>query len=294
MGVNPGLWAAINASITHRKRVNNVDEKTINQGSSWVPSYESEPIDYFLISSPKNILENIRSVLEQEDNKDIDAISLYDLVLLMRKKYDELNSLRWKLKYNIGELVDLNKLYLNVDFDYDREQLVISYYNDKMYFKKVDGDLVIVKSACYHATNILGQCGDKISECYDEFLEAKGFDNDFIRNIKSVNSNFFINSDEYNVTISEKYRYRSSFNLSAKIYNNKYSYDCNSDNIAKLCRNNEDEIFKRIFIKISDCPEWTQEKLHQVRNEQLKWEIRKQKVLSLVRKINPFKKNIDK
>jgi len=163
-----------------------------------------------------------------------------------------------------------------------------------MYFKKVGGNLVILKCACDHAMNILDQCGDKVLEYYDKFLESKEFYNDFIYNIKSVNSNFFINSDKHNITISEKNRDNSSFNLSAKIYDNKYSYNCNSNNIVDICRNNEDEIFKRIFIKISDCPEWTQEKLHQVRNEQLKWEIRKQKVLSLVRKINPFKKNIDK
>lgn len=74
-------------------------------------------------------------------------------------------------------------------------------------------------------------------------------------------------------------------------YENKYEYDCNSNNVISVCRNKEDELFKRIFIRIDDCPERAHKKLRSFRKEQLEYkEIKKQKRFELVRRLNPFGK----
>lgn len=59
----------------------------------------------------------------------------------------------------------------------------------------------------------------------------------------------------------------------------------------------EDEILKRIFIKINDCPKWCQEMLYEFRQNELVEEqkieiqnMRKQKRLELKKKIFPFLK----
>ena len=67
-------------------------------------------------------------------------------------------------------------------------------------------ELYVVKSESFIANSIandiLGKCGDKISERYDKFIEDIGFYRDYMKNIKSINSNFTINSDEYVIKIS--------------------------------------------------------------------------------------------
>ena len=52
----------------------------------------------------------------------------------------------------------------------------------------------------------------------------------------------------------------------------------------------EDEIFKSIFVKIDDCPEWIRQELYQIRQEQLAKENKKEKRLELKRKIFPLVK----
>ena len=112
-------------------------------------------------------------------------------------------------------------------------------------------------------------------------------------NINSINSNFKINSDEYMINVT----HNDSFRLSAIIYKDEYEYDCNSNNVTSICRDKEDEVFKRIFVRIDDCPEWTREILYTIRKKQLEEqekleykEMKKQKRLELTRKIFPFLK----
>lgn len=290
MSVNPGIWAAINASISHNQRVNkNIEEEKGNsmyEKTKYMTNYDP-------ITSPKKILEELKFVLEQDRNKDENSISVYDVINLVRNKYDECKSLDRNLYYRINVLTDLNYLYLDIDFDSENRYLIVSYHCNKMFFTKQNNDLILVKSEYYNAKDILGKCGKEISERYDQFIKDISYYSDYMNNVQSTNSNFKVNSDEYVINI----KYNDSFTLSARTYQNEYKYDCNSNNVTSVCRNKEDEIFKRIFIKIDDCPEWTHEILYAFRKEQLEEQekmeykkMKKQKRLELVRKLNPFRK----
>lgn len=186
---------------------------------------------------------------------------------------------------------------LHLNFDVENNCLIISYYGREAYFTKKDGNLIILKSNWLDAKNILGKCGARISFVYDKFIEDISFHRDHIKNISSTNSNFKINTNKYGIYLSETKKEISEFILSSNIYDLEYDYDCNSNNITTVCRNREDEIFKRVFINISDCPEWMQEELYSLRLNQLVEEAKKenkenkkQKRLELVRKLNPFRK----
>lgn len=91
------------------------------------------------------------------------------------------------------------------------------------------------------------------------------------------------------------------FELSSYNYKNEWGYDCNSNTVISAFQGKESEIFKRIFVKISDCPNWSQPVLYEVRQNQLAEEqriedeqryreMKKQKRLELTRKIFPFLK----
>ena len=82
--------------------------------------------------------------------------------------------------------------------------------------------------------------------------------------------------------------------LFAPSYNNSYELVCNSSIVNEIFTGKETEIFKSIFVKISDCPKWSQAMLYEIRNNQLleeqKIEKQKQKRIELARKIFPFLK----
>ena len=84
-------------------------------------------------------------------------------------------------------------------------------------------------------------------------------------------------------------------------YKDEFDYVCNSNNIINEIEGNENELFKRIFVKINDCPEWMRLELYEIRQKQLKEEqkiedekkykeMKKQKRLELRNKIFPFLK----
>lgn len=68
----------------------------------------------------------------------------------------------------------------------------------------------------------------------------------------------------------------NQFGLSALINCKKYSYECNSNTMIQIFKDHEDELFKHLFVRIEYCPKWCQNKLYQMRQEQLK-EIQKMK-----------------
>ena len=80
----------------------------------------------------------------------------------------------------------------------------------------------------------------------------------------------------------------TEFKLTSYSYNNKYDYDCNSNTVISTIQGKEDELFKRIFVKINDCPKWSQQLLYQIRQKQLKDELKKEKKLELKRKFFPW------
>ena len=291
--VIPCMSGAINAAITHSKRVNKEEDKK----TSSTEFIKYDPVDYKGVSSQKEILEELKRVLEQRRYKDDNSISIYSLMKLMRKKYNEWKYIENDLCFYIERKTDNDVFFLHLDFDCENKYLIIQYHGNEAFFTKKDGDLIIVKSAWSDAKNILGNCGDEISKCYDKFIEDISFHRDYMRNIKSTNSNFIVNTDKYGICISESKKYSSDFKMMAKLYESEYDYDCNSNNITNICRNNEDEIFKRIFIKIEDCPEWVRASLYGIRKNELveKQKIeeklrKKQKRLELTRKIFPFLK----
>lgn len=252
-------------------------------------------------TSTISYLEELKSILEQKKCKDEASISIYDVLNLLRIKYKEHEDLNKNLCCVIADRIPgINTRRLNVNFDCHNTQLMISYKNWKNFFTKKNDDLIIANYwqdsyGLYYAKDMLNKCGEEISERYDKCIEDIDFYREHIYNIKSTNSSFIINSNKYDVNIKWPFSYGPL--LSANIYNYEYKYDFYSNNIITFFRNNEDEIFKRVFIKIDDCPKWTHEVLYRIRKKQLEKqeikehkEMKKQKFLELGRRLNPLPK----
>lgn len=174
-----------------------------------------------------------------------------------------------------------------------------TYYD--IYFKKQNGDLYVIKSESLYTDEILSALGSTLSEMYDELLKYADYkDYKYSKDdIKPVNSNFSIGISYNGVRITVKYS--NELTLFAPSYSNDYELKCNSSIVNEALNGKKTEIFKRIFVKISDCPEWSQAMLYEIRQAQLAEEqriedklrykeMRKEKRLALARKIFPFLK----
>lgn len=270
---------------------------------------ESKFIRYKPVSDSKDILEELKNTLIQEKNKDTNCISLYDIAKLLKQKNLEYN--RLKKSYEIIFNNSIHSRFKNdsscvvYNFNYDNNELLLGFKHYKemkeISFKKSDGDLYISSTESPYAKDILTMLGNDLSNLYDEFIQFSDFIEQFNYNIIS-NSIFLVNISKYGVRLyaqSKSNIFSNSFELSSYSYSNEYDYDCNSNIVVSAIQGKEDEIFRKIFIRIDDCPAWSKQTLYQVRQEQLAGEkkleeeqlykkMKKQKRLKLKRKLFPW------
>lgn len=278
---------------------------------------DSKIITYGPLSNSKQILEEIKRIITQPRNKDNRAISLYDVAMLLKKQYCQLEIIKEKYK-NIFDCLVKNKFgygYLVVihNFNYETNELHISFGShhselDDIYFKKND-DLYVTKSETSRSrtSEILKLLGDDLSKLYDEFIKNRDFKKQINYGFKSRNSQFYVDIGSHGVEIyalntSIVSALLADFKLSMYSYKNEFEYNCNSANVINELEGNENELFKRIFVKINDCPEWMRVQLYKIRQNQLAEEqriedekkykeMKKQKRLELRNKIFPFLRN---
>lgn len=130
-----------------------------------------------------------------------------------------------------------------------------------LYIKEREGDYII-------GDKILEIIGSEISEIYDYQLEMSSKRGPDMRK-KSVNSIFLVvmgydGVDIYNGNVSN-----STFGIKMYSFSNEIEYKCSSSNLMQLLSGNEYELYKKIFVKISDCPIWMQEELQELRKNNL-------------------------
>lgn len=274
---------------------------------------ESRWRKYTPLTSNVQILEEIKRILTEEKNKDVDSISIHDVSNLMTKMKQKENNIEEKHKQRCNTIVKMEICrwgYIVIyDFDYSKNELSIGFNYvgsgyDEIIFNKKEGDLYVVKSESPYTDKVFSNLCVSLSELYDEFLKLREFKTQENIRINSVNSNFLVNISSYGVsfyTASENNHFIKDLELFLPSYDNEYKYTCNSSTIISTLKGNENEIFRRIFVKISDCPKWSQEILYEIRQKQLeqerileekirKQQIKQQKKLELKRKLFPFLK----
>lgn len=216
----------------------------------------------------------------------------------MNSRKNEYNNLKDSLKHCLDyRMEDYYARHFNhytvLDFDYISGVLPIEYWSGvkfNNYFVKRNGDLVTREDSSYRDKDMLAMCGNEISSYYDRVLGFKDLFEQCEEKINSSNSKFNvdINKDEVAIVVGTKFG--GNFRLSSQMNENDYKYSCSSNDVINVFRNREEEIFKRIFVEIDDCPLWMQSMLYELREKQVKKQISADKRLELKRKIFPFLK----
>lgn len=277
-------------------------------------SWKNEKMkEYRYINNNIQVLEEIKKVFSSKSNNDINSISLYDVFAVMKQEYYKLikieNLYNYMIKCILKETFSMDAISEIYGFDYTKNELKIGFSkywaNDcnEICFSKKDGNIYITKSEDSCSNEILDSIGDVLSRLYDEYIELKDFSTQFSNNIKSINSNFLVNitSDDINVHMNSKTSdSNKDFSLLHSVHNSdKYKCKCNSSLLFDVVNNNEDQIFRKIFVRIEDCPEWMRDLLYKIRKKQVEYQtieekeeqkeqLKKQKRLELKNKFFPF------
>lgn len=253
---------------------------------------------YKPILSTSQILEEIKRALTSEEPNESNCISLYDVArLISATEYEytkTTNHYQYLLKEKIHTWFGSSSSIVIYDFDHETNELRIGFKYissyDEIKLTKKDGDLYIKESECYKDKELFSVIASELSNLYDHFIKLSAFKQESALQIIPVNSNFLVNISNYGVGIFTKSP--TNIEIFSPSYNNKYRYDCNSEKILSILQDNPKELFQKIYIKISDCPKWSQEKLYEIRQIQLEEQAlyeakqrRKQKILELPKKI---------
>ena len=104
--------------------------------------------------------------------------------------------------------------------------------------------------------------------------------------VQSTNSIFKVNISATCVYVYVGNKHvTSDFKLVAFCKDNEIYAKSTYDDVMQVCEANKNELFRRIFVQISDCPNWMQDQLTRRRKEQIK-----QKRREILKKIFPFVK----
>ena len=113
---------------------------------------------------------------------------------------------------------------------------------------------------------------------------------------KSINSPLFVTID-YRVTSihDARYTHNSKFVERNGYYDDSVKIECNSSKIFEKLKGKEDELLKKVFVKISDCPKILQKPLQELRQQEIIYnlkeqekEFKKQQRKEKIEKIFPF------
>lgn len=270
------------------------------------------------ITSSTGVLEEIKKLINPapqventmislDDNDTI--ISLSEVLKLLRSTYNDHTNLKERYeseatsKY-IQVSTDSSRVYIR-DYDYIKEKLQVAFSPYSFsnwvyyYFYKKDDDLISQKDENWRSEDKgVVAISETILNYINDLESYRGFNTQKSSSIPTVNSRFVVSIDRYGVELSTPTRY---FSLDAKSYKDGYNYECNSNNIASVIKNNEDLIYDKILVRIKDCPEWMHAKLYERREEciakeksrreaESKLEEKRQKRIEFKNKIFPFLK----
>jgi len=208
------------------------------------------------------IVSDIKNIFEHDLNNSSECISLYDISMLYKKKYEEYNKIR-------VDFTSRNRTMIS-HFNYNNDELHIAHLNKyrgykETIFSKKDMDLFESKKDGSYS-KLLTKYGNELLKLYKNFLSFKDFHTQHSSSIESVNSKFLVSINAFEINIHTA---DDILTISSSTGFDNYDYKCDSNIIVSLFNSNEDELFKRIFVRISDCPEWCQSALIEIRKKEL-------------------------
>ena len=230
------------------------------------------------VTKSAKVLEEVKNVLLSEPNKDSDCISLF--IVAQGLERIKKSHAKMIIKYenqleSIAKDADLKYNYISIwDSPFSNGELKLSLGDNsgvnRVIFIKDEDDLYIkLNETSTSNEEIFMLFGSVITQVFEEdMLYYKNVLSNYTSGCESVNSNLYVTITNNNVYISDS-TIAGSFELCFSASKDSYSCESNSYKIVNALSGKGDEIFKKIFVKIEDCPEWSRDYLYEIRQSQL-------------------------
>ncbi len=245
----------------------------------------------------KCILEELKQTLVAEENKDPNMVSLDTIATFYRKIWKENKN---QIQYYRQVCDDLVKQEFNRyssfhyrNFHYDTEELKIGFFDNIMTYgitlTKRNGDLRIIKSeTTLYRDQLFALIHDPLSKLYDELLRQKPMNEERCRYVQTSSPSLLVDISINQITLFWQYDpgfFNKSFAIEFSNYLDRYHSKCNSGKTMDWVDGKERELFKKIYVNIQDCPEWSRKTLKELREQELE-----PKRLSFVSRLRLYKK----
>lgn len=250
------------------------------------------------IPAQVSILNMIKQLLVSEPNKNSSCISLWEVEQLRRKQYSKITLKKNEYEEQMVELMvqahNTRYLYTGSSFNALENEMTISFYHngkwENIFISKkpcnVYGNIFVKKIDSIHAQEYLELLGSVLSELYNFYIQYWQFYYQSSYDVKSVNSRFLVDISDSKSSIT----FGTDFKLKFSSFED-VSCMCPDDVLAAIT-GKEEEILKKVFVKIKDCPEWMQPILREIRQKELEelqsGETEKQKRMEFINRFFPF------
>ena len=219
-----------------------------------------------------NLLEEIKVVLRNENNdKDyISICSIYEVIIGLRKDYEYLKTYYSNLfsevlkKYGVS-----NKCIVN-NFDFYNFYVVLSIQNENkeweefcVSYKNESFDMKCSDSL--DSKRIFKLLGLSLYDLYGKFMKFHEMYSSYVSSLSTDNDNFFVDMDKHGISVRDN----NKFQLSLYHFCDNYCYDNCDATVKEIILGSEEELFKRIFVKIEDCPSCIRQMLYMYRLDEL-------------------------
>lgn len=223
------------------------------------------------------LIESIEEVLKYEDSLDPECVSAFDVWSVYRDIRRKREALRKKIENKINaKLKAISEGYFCYlyDFNYSETEVglyIKTYRENHFYFRKNESDLYLYKEDAYVSFDVLALFGAEIEEYYDYCYALKEVEKQMRHNIKVNRFEFYCNFFASSVSIDNSSEtFMETFEVNGSTFDDEgFECNCNSNNVKQALNGRENEFAKKIMVPIRKCPEWMQEKLSEIRKQQI-------------------------
>lgn len=256
---------------------------------------------YKPLSDTDTFMRKINELLEDKDDEnnncngisisqDNHVISLYDVLQFMSEYESSYNRVLKGYKSVLESKIKMNfkdALFCVHRFIHDKNEFHVSFkrysfseWEDIVFAQSKEGDLFISQSNSIYDREVFQVIGNDLSNLFRDMHQFDLFREESSYGIPLVNSDLCTDISSYGVKVYSSF---INFKLQHYTYEKDYKYDCNSLLVLNAIKGKEDELFKRLYVRIFDCPKWCQELLIERRKKQIlefqkQEEIRKERI----------------
>lgn len=235
----------------------------------------------------ESLLLDIEKLSNNDQTYGYDYISLYDVFKLAycqaRKKSEIQEYYESSFEYDTGLNIRIN------GFAFGTNELILDVLNKNIRIIKKDNNLYITNVRNNYYNNLLNYIASDVSKLYDSYSKIKSelFPYDSTEHIQVADTNFYVRFSldtmyvQYKCCSSYQDLFKIQFERKSSLFRNKLemkSQSLTADNIISyVMLDKECDFSKNAFVKIADLPEWAQDRMYELRKNELRKRLMKRR-----------------